>query len=132
MLKPISDQGMLMYPEHKNQCLGYIMELKTPSGVRFLDQNMEQLNITKWECDKHNELLDQAALAGLDNAKVGEGHIFYYVNGELGTFMGTPVAGWITVKWDGRRSKLTLERYDKTFSGWLRQDENAVNLKRIK
>ena len=132
MLKPIKDHGLLMHPNKERECLGYIMEFKTPSGVRFFDPGMEQLNISRQEMNEHNKLLDKAILDGLENCPVGSGQVFYYIGGQLGTFMGTPVPGDVSVKWNGRRSKLTLQKGNKTFTAWLKQDEEALFLKRVK
>jgi hypothetical protein len=86
-----------------------------------------KIDVSVEDADKHNQLLSQAEIAGLDqNCQVGQGGTFYNIHGYVGTFTGTTVA---TAQIRG--NSITFYRNGKTFRGRLQKDADCFNFKRI-
>ena len=90
--------------------MGYMLTLKD----RVFEPTFGMIDITVAEADKHNELLDEALISGLDKCDVAQGHEFY-VRGQKGsqqivTFTGKSLGDVTKVN-----GKLRIVRGDKWF-----------------
>ena len=108
-------------------CLGYLINF----GERgIFDAYIGKVDISTEDAQIHNSLLDAAMLKGLDShCEIGMHGTFYYMNGQVGTFMGTIVADSSKVKRVGQ--SITFRRAGKIYKGRLRKDEDCFNFKRV-
>jgi len=122
-----SNGGMLTYKDDGvDRCLGYLMDFKE-HGVH--DANFGKVDVTPEAPEKHNQVLDEAMLKGLDErCEIGMGGTFYWSGEKVTTFLGTVVADRaITV----RNRSITFTRNGKSYRGRLPKDGNAFNFRRI-
>jgi hypothetical protein len=114
----------LFVDEDTNSCIGYLIDFKG-HGVFSPDGKIE---ISPEDAKKHNDILSQAELKGLDeNCKIGLGGTFYYVDGQVQTFIGTRVDESVIV--NGK--SITFSRQGKRYRGRLQNDAQCFNFKRI-
>lgn len=121
--------GLLTYRvagQDKDTCLGYLFDF---TGHGVFDPIFGKVEVTHEEADAHNKALSEAELKGLDNCQVGQGGTFYYVNGAVQTFVGTPVTFPSLVKVNG--NTITFQRGMRIYRGRLQKDADCFNFKRI-
>jgi len=107
------------------RCLGYLMDF---TGHGVFDANYGKVEVSPEHASIHNKLLDEAMLKGLDEScAVGQGGTFYYVNGQVTTFMGTVVSE--NTRINGK--SLTFQRGSKTYRGRLQKDADCFNFRRV-
>lgn len=117
----------LWVDEDSGTCVGYLMDFKD-KGVFSPDGKVE---ITPEQAQKHNKLLSQGEILGLDNCSVGQWGTFYYLRGSKGlkvqTFIGAVVSEDVTIN----GQSITFRRGGKVFRGRLQKDADVFNFKRI-
>jgi hypothetical protein len=106
-------------------CLGYLMDFPE-HGVFSPDGKHPE--ITPEQADKHNSLLSAGEISGLKQCQVGQSGTFYYIGGQVKTFIGTVVAEHPIVR--GRSITFVVD--GKTFRGRLSSSGDAFNFRRIK
>jgi len=89
-----------------------------------------KVNITPEEMEAHNKELSEAEIKGLDeNCQIGQGGTFYFVKGQVQTFVGTVVASSDFV-WRSGQS-IIFRRNGKRYRGRLKRDADCFNFKRF-
>ncbi len=106
------------------QCLGFMFH--TPQHGAF-EPTAGKLEVTAEEADAHNKALSKALIDGLDRCEVGQQGTFYYVNGQVRTWVGDVVSTSIT----HTGSSITFTRNGKAFRGRLQKDADSFHFKRI-
>ena len=112
-----------------DRCLGYLMCFE---GHGVYDPTFGRVEITPEQAETHNELLDEAMLAGLDeNCQVGMGGSFYVGEQDgrvaVKTFIGTVVS--TDCVRHGR--SLTFKRNGKVFRGRTSQKRDLFHFRRV-
>lgn len=122
--------GGMITIEGTSNCLGYLMNFE---GHGVFDASIGKVDVTPEQAEKHNKVLDEAMLKGLDETcKVGQYGTFYWTkNGVHGvtTFLGTVVAPRCDCQLKG--NSITFTRKGRTFRGRLQKDADCFNFKRI-
>lgn len=104
--------------------VGYLFDFKD-KGVFSPDGKVE---ISPEDAKKHNELLSQAEINGLNNCQIGQWGAFYYIRGKgVQTFIGTLVSSLVSV----HGQVITFTIGTKRFRGRLSKDSALFNFKRI-
>ena len=123
MLIPEYNEGLLMVSP--DQCLGYLIDY---GGRGIFDAEHGSVYCSSGQATKHNQLLDEAMLKGLDdNCQVGQHGVFYYCgDGRVTTFCGTLVA------WAHLYGKVGISfvRKGRTFKGRIAKNAQCVTFKR--
>lgn len=119
-----SDNGLLIDTD-SGSCVGYLFDF-TGHGIFSPDG---KVNVTKEDADKHNKLLSEGEILGMDNnCKIGQMGTFYYIKGQVQTFIGTVVSDNVRVT----GKSITFTRPNgHTYRGRLRNDADCFNFKRI-
>ena len=127
----ILHRGSLMTWQDNGQerCLGYLFEFP---GHGIFEPNFGKLEVTSGEAARHNRLLSQGEIQGLDNhCAVGMGGLFYTrkVDGQtcVVTWLGEEVSRNVQV----HGNVITFQRKGMGFRGRLRQHEDAFAFRRI-
>lgn len=116
-----NDCGLLIKDGH---CVGYLFNFQG-HGTFSPDGKVE---VTQEQMDTHNRLLSEGEIKGLDECcQIGQCGTFYYVKGQVQTFVGVVVCESPRV----RGNVLTFTRKGKTFRGRLQADADCFNFKRI-
>jgi len=128
-MKIESDNGLLVYDDNgETRCLGYLFNF---SGHGVFDAYHGRVEISPDDVDRHNSLLDENLLRGLDQScRVGQGGTFYWSDKPLlvKTFLGTPVSD--RVEKTGR--SITFYRKGMTFRGREQRDADCFNFRRVR
>ena len=103
--------------------LGYLFDFPG-RGVFSPDDKVE---VTPEQAEKHNAILSQAEIDGLDNCQIGQWGTFYYVNNQVRTWVGQVVSDTIWRNGNG----IKFEYKDKMFRGRLQKNADYFNFKRI-
>jgi len=109
--------------------LGYLMYF---GGHGVYEPQAGLVDVSPEDSERHNELLDEALLQGLDEqCEVGQYGLFYWDRSErrVHTFTGAVVAERSDVACRG--NTVTFRRNGKTFRGRLRKEADAFNFRRI-
>jgi hypothetical protein len=110
--------------EETGACVGYLMDF-TGKGVFSPDGKVD---ITPEQAKTHNDLLSQGEIKGLDeNCQVGMQGTFYYIKGQVQTFMGAVVSADVSVN----GQSITFRRNGRVFRGRLQRDADCFNFRRI-
>lgn len=108
----------------QGQCLGYLFNFQG-HGVFSPDG---KVNVTSEQVDSHNAALSEAEINGLDKCcQVGQCGTFYYIKGNVQTFVGAVVSNQVEV--NGK--VIIFHRNGKTYRGRLQKDADCFNFKRI-
>lgn len=123
-----NNNGLLLTDD--GHCVGYLFNF-TGNGIFSPDGKVE---VTQEQVDKHNTLLAEAEIKGLDECcEVGQHGTFYYVNGRVQTFTGVIVAEGSKVRQSGQ--VITFSRnvggIKKVFRGRLQKNADCFNFKRV-
>ena len=117
-----NDHGMLFYDDANPELLPHLLVFEDgvfePTGKVDVDPSL---------VDIHNNLFDQALIAGLKTCEKGQCGIFYYTGDQVRTFTGKVVAEKPTVN----GSVITFLYDKKTFRGQLRKDADCFEFKRV-
>lgn len=128
-MKIESDNGLLVYDDNgETRRLGYLFNF---SGHGVFDAFLGNVDISPDDVDRHNGLLDECLLLGLDQScKVGQGGTFYWSDKPLlvKTFLGTLVSD--RVEKTGRN--ITFYRKRMTFRGREQRDADCFNFRRVR
>jgi len=130
----IDEHGLICLkgPIHQElEILGYLVDFHE-NGIR--DPTYGKVNVTKEQADKHNKLLDQMMLDGLDkNCEIGQYGTFYFDDNKkiVTTFMGTLVSDGVTVSGVIHKT-VTFSRKDKIYQGRLQKNADCFNFRRIR
>jgi hypothetical protein len=129
MIQPEDKEGLLTWA-NTNTAIGYLFGHE---GVQWSPDGA--VNCTEEQAKKHNELLDNMLVKGLDDScEIGQGYHFYFFRAHGTT--GHQVRSWMgqvisdNVQLNG--TSIIFTRKGKTFRGRLRNDEPVFNFKRIK
>ena len=121
----IQNENGLLIDTNSNRCIGYLIDF---SG-RGIYSPIGKVEITEETAKRHNELLSEAELAGLDNnCQIGQCGTFYFIGKQVTTFMGLIVSTNIRLV----GNTITFTRNGKTFRGKLQKDADCFNFRRIK
>jgi len=125
----LENVGSLITIKGTDACLGDLMHF---DGHGIYDPGHGLVPVSKEEADRHNKLLDEARLKGLDrNCEVGQCGVFYFTgkapDRKVTTFVGTVVSTDVRVK----GQSITFVRKGKTFRGRLRKDADSFNFRRV-
>lgn len=131
-VRPTDDHGLLMIGNRR--CLGFLLDF-TSCGRGVYDAEYGLVDVTPEQAKRHNELLSEGQILGLDkNCEVGQCGSFYVhertdgTGYEVRTFIGTRVDEWS--RRDGR--SLEFFRKGELFRGRLPGDGgNLFSFKRI-
>lgn len=127
-----NSDGIITYIDEDQQqrCLGYLIHFNE-HGV--FDATFGKVDVPLNEIDRHNELLSQAEIAGLDqNCEVGMFGRLYYKKDPLRvtTWIGTVVSDNVVRK---SKNQITFYRDGKAFVGKLSDsDDESFTFERIK
>lgn len=128
-MKIENDHGLLVYSDKgEKRCLGYLLDL---SGIGVFDSYFGKVEISPDDARRHNDLLDDATLLGLDqNCKVGQGGMFYWSDKPLQveTFLGTLVSDRV----EKNGHSITFHRNGMTFRGREQRDADCFIFRRVK
>jgi hypothetical protein len=124
---PENHDGLLVQPG-TTQCLGNLFVVQ--EGV--FDPELGRIDTTHEEAERHNGILDQALIEGLDTCEIGDEGAFYLEgkpgNFRVTTWLGNVVSDDVTLT----RQMVTFRRNGKVFQGKLIEDGNLFLFKRIK
>jgi hypothetical protein len=124
----LKNHNGLWVDEDTGACVGYLFDF-TGKGVFSPDGKVE---ISPEDANKHNELLAQGEIKGLDeNCAIGQRGTFYY-NSTKGvhTWTGVEVAPRVNCRVVGK--SITFTRNGKTYRGRLQKDADCFNFRRTK
>lgn len=120
----ITNNNGLLCEEKTNRCLGYLINFDG-RGVFSPDGKVE---VTPEHAKRHNEILSQGEIKGLDDyCQVGQGGTFYFIGGEVKTFIGDVVSSDCKVK----GKMLYFARKGKRYRGIIQKDVDCFNFKRV-
>lgn len=118
-------------------CLGDLLvipvDITEDSEIRVFDPTHGRVPVTAEEAKKHNEVLSNCLIDGLDNrCKVGQGGLFYFneSTGKVTTWNGTEVA--IARKVSESSKTFEFTRNGKTFRGRRYSQSGSIFFKRVK
>lgn len=109
-----------------NVCLGYLMVF---DGHGVFEPTHGKVDVTKEVAEKHNQILSEAEIKGLDeNCQVGQQGTFYYSKtGGVRTWVGTVVDPNPVV----HNKTITFTRKGKRFQGRIKKDADFFTFARI-
>ena len=122
--------SLLTYQEDgRERCFGYLFDAP---GHGIYEPTFGRLEVSSDEARRHNQLLSQAEIQGLDeHCVVGMRGLLYTKqhNGQrwVVTWLGEEVSREVRI----RGQVLTFQRHGMTFRGRLRQHEDAFVFQRI-
>ena len=125
--------GLITFKDDKgvHRYLGYLFNF---NGHGVFDPTLGKVEVTPEEIDKHNALLANAEIEGLDkNCQVGQGGSFYLTPSKpykVTTFTGELVSDQIEISEKG--FGITFKRNGKVFRGRLQKDADVFNFRRVK
>lgn len=122
----IYNKGSLMtfFKDGKEHHLNYIF---CAEGKGCFEPDLGKVEVTLEEAEKHNTLLAEAEVKGLDEmCAIGQGRTFYVRNGIATTWTGLSVGP--VEKFGAKRLKLT--RNGRVFIGIPHKNEDAVFFER--
>jgi len=110
--------------------LGYLINF---NGHGVFDASLGKVDITPEEIDRHNAILTESQLKGLDeNCEIGQWGTFYYTgkDGNVTTFTGEVVSNRVWVSGE-KRFTIKFERNGRMYRGVLQKDADCFNFRRI-
>lgn len=105
--------------------VGYLFKF---DGKQFSPRGDKTVGISDEVARRHNEMLAEGEILGLEASEIGQGGTFYWTCGRVQTWMGSVVSE--NVKLNGR--SLTFWRKGKMFRGRLQKDGDMFNFRRVK
>jgi hypothetical protein len=121
-----NDNGLLI---EDGRCVGYLMHFE---GKGVYDPNKGKRDITPEDAKKHNELLAQGEILGLDKCEIGQWGTFYLkaLTGiwQVQTWTGALVSADV-VK-NGR--VIIFRRNGRVYRGIEQKEADCFNFKRVK
>lgn len=128
-LPPLNDLGSLInYTDTEGVvcALGFLLVHEQ----QVYDANFGLVPVSVEHAERHNQLLSDALIAGLDTCQIGQSGMFYWSETkpqQVSTWIGTIVADNAQCA----RSRITFWRNGRKFCGRRQKDSEAVVFERI-